>query len=61
MKTKKTMLFAAIGMAVLAATFFVGCKKEKNEVSTHHEKTETLALTDQISAFQNCASPSIQA
>ncbi len=46
------MLFAAIGMAVLAATFFVGCKKEKNEVLTHHEKTETLALTDQISAFQ---------
>lgn len=52
MKNTKAILHMAILIVVLVATFFVGCKKEKNEDLTQPKKTEAQALINKITAFQ---------
>lgn len=52
MKKMKIMLLSTMVIVAMAATFFVGCKKEKNEALTQPEKTEAQTLMNQIMAFQ---------
>lgn len=53
MKKLKYMFVAAMAIAAIAATIFVGCKKEKDESQAQLENTETQDLRAQIEAFQS--------
>lgn len=52
MKKSLRLLFATIIIVTLAATLFVGCKKEKYETVNQQEKDETQSLMSRIKAFQ---------
>lgn len=52
MKKRDYLLIAAMVIVAIAATLFVGCKKEKSEVQTKCEKSEAQNLVDHINAFQ---------
>ncbi len=53
MKKLKYMFVAAMVIAAIAATIFIGCKKEKDESQAQLENTETQDLRAQIEAFQS--------
>lgn len=52
MRKQIYLLFAAMIIVAMAATLFVGCKKEKHEAQARPEKTEVQGLVEQIKAFQ---------
>lgn len=50
MKRTKNLLIATTAIVAIAATLFVGCKKDKDETENQPDKTEVLA--NRIKAFQ---------
>lgn len=52
MKRTKNLLIATTAIVAIAATLFVGCKKDKDENVNQTEKTEAASFEDQIKAFQ---------
>ena len=52
MKKTKSLLIATMVIAAITTTFFVGCKKEKDDAKTQFEKTEAQILQSRIEAFQ---------
>ncbi len=52
MRKRRSLLIAVMVIAATAATFFVGCKKEKDEAATNADRSEAQALLNRIEAFQ---------
>lgn len=52
MKKQTRLLFAAMVIVAMAATLFVGCKKEKDDAAANTDRSEAQALLNRIKAFQ---------